>query len=145
LPLRTCFVCSYVVNGPFVASIAANSVLQLPAAETRDLDLQLQHVIAWRIATPAVFLTYGVDSSSTLLPVQRLSLLQQQLFASVAYSTAMEQLEGSRPALPAGASDADVTRSWGPVKEVNSPGAPRREPHGWSLLNETVVSIRHLD
>jgi hypothetical protein len=50
--------------------------------------------------------------------VQLLFLLQQQLFASVAYSTAMEQLEGSRPVLAAGASDADVESSWGPVAKV---------------------------
>jgi hypothetical protein len=82
--------------------------------------MQLQRITAWRIATPAVYLTYGIEGHAALLPVQLLSVLQQQLFASVAYSTAMEQLEGSRPVLAAGASSADVDSSWGPVSQVTS-------------------------
>uniref|UniRef100_A0A383W442 Uncharacterized protein n=1 Tax=Tetradesmus obliquus TaxID=3088 RepID=A0A383W442_TETOB len=107
-----------VANAPYVASIASHAVRLLPPAETRPLDLRLQQMVAWRMATPAVYLTYRIGDSIALLPLQLLSLLQQQLFAAVAYSTAMQQLEGARPLLPAGASDADVAASWGPVKQV---------------------------
>jgi hypothetical protein len=82
--------------------------------------MQLQRIIEWRMTTPAVYLTYGTGGHAALLPVQLLSVLQQQLFASVAYSTAMEQLEGSRPGLAAGARDTDVKSSWGPVHQVTS-------------------------
>ncbi|WIA15314.1 hypothetical protein OEZ85_001981 [Tetradesmus obliquus] len=105
-------------DAAFVASLVLHAVRLLQPAETLPLDLQLQQVTAWRMATPAVYLTFGIDDSVALLPVQLLSLLQQQLFAAVAYSTAMQQLEGARPLLPAGASDADVAASWGPVKQM---------------------------
>lgn len=88
----------------------------LPAEDTRVLDVRLAEVTAWRMATPAVYLTYSAVGDAAQLPVLMLSLLQQQLFASVAYSTALEQLEGSRPtASIEGCSD----HSWSPVKMVN--------------------------
>jgi hypothetical protein len=116
LLLLVAVACSRFVNAPFVASIASKAVRLLPAAETVALDRKLPHVVSWRIATPAVTFTYGVDGDAALLPVQLLSLLHQQLFASVAFSTAMEQLEGSRPTVAA--DDYDEVESWGPVKEV---------------------------
>uniref|UniRef100_A0A383W2K9 Uncharacterized protein n=1 Tax=Tetradesmus obliquus TaxID=3088 RepID=A0A383W2K9_TETOB len=82
-------------DAAFVASLMLHAVRLLQPAETLPLDLQLQ---------------------------QLLSLLQQQLFAAVAYSTAMQQLEGAGPLLPAGASDADVAASWGPVKQAGGKG-----------------------
>jgi hypothetical protein len=98
--------------------MASSTVRLLPASQTRALDMQLQRITEWRIATPAVHLTFGIDGHAALLPVQLLSVLQQQLFASVAYSTTMEQLEGSRPVLAARDSSADVDSSWGPVFQV---------------------------
>jgi hypothetical protein len=102
----------------------------LPASETRELDLQYSTVLQWiSSTTPALYITTDLRSDVSSVPVLLVALLQQQLFVSVAYSTVMEQLEGSRPVLPAGGphvegstgAEADeqlLEQSWGPVLKV---------------------------
>eukprot|EP00775_Hariotina_reticulata_P005776 gene5776-6015_t len=109
------------------AALSASFIKSLPASQTLELDQHCQTVLQWiSSTTPALYITTDLCADVSLVPALLVALLQQQLFVSVAYSTVMEQLEGHRPVLPAGAqgvagstgAEADeqlLEQSWGPV------------------------------
>jgi hypothetical protein len=95
------------------ASLARHSIRLLPAAETEQLDRRAADVFTWASQAPALYLSQGSCDDAGMIPTLLLALLQQQLFASVAYTAAMH-------AVGSGAGAA-AEASWAPVQQVRSP------------------------
>jgi hypothetical protein len=102
--------CRYHSNARFVASVACRSIRLLPAAVTEQLDRQLAHIVTWASCVPATYLTNGFIKDAGMVPTLLLSLLQQQLFASVAYSAALQVV-----------SSGDAAAGWAPLHQVRVP------------------------
>lgn len=109
-PTRALCICRHRSNARFVASAACHTLRLLPAAETEQLDKRLADVFMWASQAPAVYLSHGYCADVAMLPTLLLSLLEQQLLASVAYSTMRQVVHaGDRAAAEA---------SWAPLQQV---------------------------
>lgn len=119
------YTCRLHSNARYVTPLAQQSVRLLPSGTIEPLDLQLGHIIKWASATPSLYYTHGLIMDAAAVPALLVSLLQHQLFASVAYSTVMEQL--AERSAPSGDSLHDLkdayahdNQSWSPLIQVGS-------------------------
>jgi hypothetical protein len=98
-------------NARFVASAACHSIRLLPADATKQLDTQLAHLSLWSGCVPALYLSHGYCRDAGMVPTLLLSLLHQQLFASVAYTAALQVAQ-------AGDAETSATSGWETVQQV---------------------------
>jgi hypothetical protein len=91
--------------------------------------------MTWASHAPALHLLHGWVNDAAMVPTLLLSLLHQQLFASVAYSAALQLVPGG--------DSASRDASWEPVRQVCAAVAQCSAgvaEGGWSL--KALVSLQ---
>lgn len=89
--------------------------------------MQADLVAMWSSSTPGLHQMHTMSADPARVPYLLLSLLHQQLFAAVCYSTVAEQVEGKRAIIPAvedetqgTVTEEELLQSWGPVGTVST-------------------------
>jgi hypothetical protein len=87
----------------------------LPAAETEQLDRRPTDIFTWASQAPAVYLSHGCCDDAGMVPTLLLSLQQQQLFASVAYTAGFQVVQSG--------GGAAAEASWAPLQQASGRAA----------------------